>query len=379
MGDGAVMMNNKKTLLRLNLRFFDEGEKTEKATPRKKQKAREEGQVAKSQEIGTAVLFIAAFLCLRLFGAALLENLMELFHYQLTFVPQYDNVNDPVFLSNFIAWLFMQIIILVLPFFAVMMVLGLLTSIVQVGWHPTSKPMKPKFSKMNPLKGIKRIFSMQGVITLVKSLLKLAVIVAVIYGMMGDQINLIPSLLDLSLEQSTAFIGNMIVDMGILVGELYIFIAAIDYAYTRYKHNKDLKMTKHEVKEEYKQTEGNPQIKGRIKQKMREVSMRRMMQNVPKADVIITNPTHYAVALKYDLVVGGAPVLVAKGVDYQAKRIKDVGKEHGIEIVESPPLARAIYNDVQIDQEIPPELYEAVAEILAYVYRLRNRVAPGVA
>jgi flagellar biosynthetic protein FlhB len=314
-----------------------------------------------------------------MFGGDVLKRLLELFNYQMSFVPLLRDVTEPKYLADFITWLFLQIILTVLPFFTVMLVLGLLANIVQVGWHPTSKPLKPKFSKMNPIKGIKRLFSMQGVITLVKSLLKLGVIIGVIYGMMGNQINLIPSLLDMSVEQSTVFIGNMIVDMGILVGELYIFIAAIDYAYTRYKHNKDLKMTKQEVKEEYKQTEGNPQIKGKIRQKMREVSMRRMMQNVPQADVIITNPTHYAVALKYDLVAGGAPVLVAKGVDYQAKRIKDVGREHGVEIVESPPLARAIYNEVQINQEIPPELYEAVAEILAYVYRLRNRVPVGAA
>jgi flagellar biosynthetic protein FlhB len=134
-------------------------------------------------------------------------------------------------------------------------------------------------------------------------------------------------------------------------------------------------MTKHEVKEEYKQTEGNPLIKGKIRQKMREVSMRRMMQNVPQADVIITNPTHFAVALKYDIMKGAAPVVVAKGVDYQAKRIRELGKEHGIEIVENPPLARAIYYEVPLDGEIPPELYEAVAEILAYVFTLKNKVA----
>jgi flagellar biosynthetic protein FlhB len=180
----------------------------------------------------------------------------------------------------------------------------------------------------------------------------------------------------MTFEQAVGHIAGLVITLGLSIGALYIFIALFDYSYTRWKHAKDLRMSKQEVKEEHKQQEGNPQVKGKIRQKMREVSMRRMMQSVPQADVIITNPTHYAVALKYDaLAIGGAaPILVAKGVDFMAKRIRDVATENDVHIVENPPLARAIYSQCDIDQEIPEELYVAVAEIMAYVFRLKNKM-----
>lgn len=368
------MKDDFKTFIPLNLHFFDEGEKTEQPTSRKRSKAREEGQVAKSQEIGTAFLFIATFFALKLFAGSMLDGLLGLFNYPMELIPDMADLFESVYLANLISFLFAQIMLLVLPMFAVVMVVGIVTNLIQVGWKVTTKPLRPKFSKMNPLKGFKRIFSMQTVVTLIKSLLKFGMIGLVIYNLMKDELVMIPAMLDMSLEQAVAYIGDLIINMGLMVGVMYVFIAAIDYAYTRYKHTKSLKMTKQEVKEEYKSIEGNPQIKGKIKQKMREVSMRRMMQNVPKADVIITNPTHYAVALRYDRMRDRAPVLVAKGVDYMAKRIKDVGRENNVEIVENPPLARAIYADVDVDREIPPELWEAVADIIAFVFRMKNKL-----
>jgi flagellar biosynthetic protein FlhB len=247
-------------------------------------------------------------------------------------------------------------------------------NLLQVGWKVTGKPLMPKGSKLNPLKGFKRILSMQSLVNLVKSLLKLLVVGVVVYFVVVNEINNIPRLLDMTFEMAVSHIASLVITLGLSIGVLYIFIALFDYAYTKWKHSKDLRMTKQEVKEEIKQQEGNPLIKGKIRQKMREVSMRRMMQGVPQADVIITNPTHYAVALKYDplKIGGGAPILVAKGVDFMAKRIRDVGKENNVPIVENPPIARAIYNDVDIDREIPEELYIAVAEIMAYVFRLKN-------
>jgi len=207
---------------------------------------------------------------------------------------------------------------------------------------------------------------------LVKSLVKLGVIGLVIYNVLNKQKGAIFSLLHMSLLEAVGYIANVIVDMAINVGVFYLFIGAADYAFQRYKHGKELKMSKHEVKEEYKQVEGNPQIKGRIRQRMREASMRRMMQAVPTADVIITNPTHFSVAVKYDRQSGAAPVVVAKGQDYTALRIKELARESDVMIVENPPLARTLYATVDIGREIPPELYQAVAEILAYVYKLKN-------
>jgi len=198
----------------------------------------------------------------------------------------------------------------------------------------------------------------------------------VVYIIFASEIKYIPMMLNMPFIESVGRICDLIIRLGISIGVLYIFIALMDYTYSKWKHEKDIRMSKHEVKEEWKQMEGNPQVKQKIKQKMREVSMRRMMKSVPNADVIITNPTHYAVALKYDMTgMGGAPVLIGKGVDYMAKRIREVGIENDIPIVENPPLARSLYADVDIDQEIPEELYVAVAEIMAYVFKLKGKTA----
>ena len=367
------------TLLRLNLRFFESssGEKTEKATPKKRQKARDEGQVAKSQEVSTAAMLIAGFFALSLFASSILNGILNMFRFNgFLFNPDMVNSFNHVDIARHIAWGLLQVILISLPMFVVTLVIGLALNFLQVGWNPTAKPMKPKFSKLNPIKGFKRIVSMQSLVNFVKSMLKLGAVTAVVYVILVSEMNTIPTILVMPLVEVMAFIGNMVIGIGISIGILYIFIALFDYSFMKWKHEKDIKMTKHEVKEEWKQAEGNPQVKQKIKQKMREVSMRRMMQNVPQADVIITNPTHYAVALKYDMMgMGGAPVLVGKGVDFMAQRIRESGIENDIPIVENPPLARAIYADVDIDQEIPEELYVAVAEIMAYVFKLKNKTA----
>lgn len=364
----------------LDLCFFadDSGgsEKTEKATPKKKEKAREEGQVAKSQEVSTAFMLLAGFFALRMFGGRIATGTTGLFEHQFGMVLGGIEQMEQVSIAAHIAWMFGQVLLMAAPMFLVALVVGIIVNVVQVGWKITSKPMMPKFSKLNPLKGFKRIFSIQSLMNFLKSLLKITVIGAVVFVMLRNAAEeTLPVLLGMELGASIIVIGNMIINMGLAVGAFYLFIAAADFAFTRWKHAKDLRMTKHEVKMEYKQQEGDPLIKGKIRQKMREVSMRRMMQNVPQADVIITNPTHYAVALKYDLLGPlTAPVLVAKGVDYMARRIREVGIENNITIVENPPLARAIYEDVEVEKEIPEELYVAVAEIMAYVFQLKGQV-----
>jgi flagellar biosynthetic protein FlhB len=286
------------------------------------------------------------------------------------------DVFNNVDIARHMAWGLGRIILISLPMFIVTMIVGVVINVLQVGWNPTGKPLKPKFSRMNPIKGFKKIVSMQSVVNFVKSLLKLGAVAAVVYVVLVTEIDMISAVVAMSFMEVVTYISGLIVTLGLSIGVLYIFIALFDYSYTKWKHEKDLRMSKHEVKEEWKQMEGNPQIKQKIKQKMREVSMRRMMQNVPNADVVITNPTHYAVALKYDMMgMGGAPVLVGKGVDFMAKRIRETALEKDIPIVENPPLARAIYKDVDVDQEIPEELYVAVAEIMAYVFKLKNKAA----
>ena len=362
-----------KYYIKINLSFFGGGEKTEQPTARKRTKARDEGQVAKSPEINTAFLLIVCFFAVRNFAPWMYVRILELFTFNIAGIEYLYKATDIQYFSRFIAEAFLQVIMLAAPLMLLSLGVGLVANIVQVKWHPTLKPLTPKFSKLNPINGLKRMFSVRSVLELFKSLAKLGIIGWAVYTMIMSRMNDLFLLLDMPILQAMMMIGNLAVDLGLMVGGLYLFIAAADYAYQRYKHTKDLKMTKQEVKEEYKQTEGNPQIKGKIRQKMREISMRRMMAEVPGADVIITNPTHYAVALKYDRDSQQAPLCVAKGVDFLAKRIRDLAAENNIEIVEDKQLARAIYNTVDIGREIPPELYQAVAEILAFVYRLKNK------
>lgn len=374
-------MNNdnfelKKIYLKLDIQYFanDEGgEKTEEPTAKKQSEARKEGQVAKSVEISTAFLFIGMFYGLKMFAKYMYGNISDVMNFSFSLLPIInEGIVQEDYIHKLIVYIFGNILITVAPIFLISMTIGIITNLVQVGWHPTSKPLQPKFSKLNPISGFKRLFSFKSLFELLKSIIKLTIISVVIYGIIKDELNRIQTLLDMEILQAAIYIGNLIVDIGLAVGMYFIFIAAADFAYQKFHHHKDLKMTKQEVKEEYKNAEGNPEIKSKIKQKMREASMRRMMNDVPKADVIITNPTHYAVALKYDREKSSAPIVVAKGEDHLAKKIKEVAKQNNIEIVENKYLARTIYATVDIGKEIPPELYQAVAEVLAFVYNLKN-------
>ena len=371
------LANHKNTLIPLRLNFFEQQgseEKTEKATPKKREKAREEGQVAKSQEVSTAAMLIFGFSALAIFSGLLLGMILDLIYYGFEMVPVMQADFNNEYLARHIAWGFGRIILIALPIFAVTATVSVIINLLQVGWKVTSKPLKPKFSKLNPIKGFKKIFGLQALVNFGKSLLKLILIGVVVYVIITSEANVIPALFDVAFSEAISYIGALLIRIGITIGVLYIFIALLDWAYTKWKHEKDLKMSKKELKDEWKQMEGHPEVKRRIRQKMREVSMRRMMQGLPQADVIITNPTHYAVALKYDMMgLRGAPVLIAKGVDFMAKRIRDAAIEYDIPIVENPPLARAIYDDVDLEEEIPEELYVAVAEIMAYVFKLKNR------
>ena len=285
-------------------------------------------------------------------------------------------INEKNLSTQAIASLFKNIILqwmlIVLPFFAFGVIIALLVSIVQVGWKVSTKPMKPELSKFNPINGFKRMFSKDSVFELVKSIVKIGLIGYMAYASIRDHQNELFILYDLELNQAIALVGGLVIDVGFKISLVYLIVGIADFVYQKHKFNEDMKMTKQEVKDEFKNTEGDPQIKGRQRRKMQEVSQKRMMQDVPKADVVITNPTHFAVALRYDTKESTAPVVVAKGADYIAQKIKEIAKDNQIEIVENKPLARMIYHNVDVGAEIPPELYQAVAEVLAYVYRLKN-------
>ena len=364
-----------KRMLPLRLQFFaDEGaDKTEEATPKKLSDARKEGQVAKSQEVTTAVMLLALFVILKVAIGYVGERLMRYFSetYQVIDVYAVDSFT-PALATAFLRDGLVEILLVCLPMFAVAVVVAFIVNVYQVKWQVTTKPLKPKLSKFDPIKGFQRMFSKDKLFELIKSVGKIALIFYIAYTELKDEAGAVVALYDFSLEQAIVYIGDFIINLGIKLSIFYLILGIVDYIYQKLKFKKDLKMSKQEVKDEYKQQEGDPQVKGRIKSKMREVSQRRMMQKLPEADVVITNPTHFACAIKYDKEVSEAPVLIAKGADYLAQKIKEVAKENHVPIVENKPLARMLYYNVDLDSEIPQELYQMTAEVLAYVYRLKN-------
>lgn len=267
-----------------------------------------------------------------------------------------------------------QLIKIIGPIFAIVLVVSITASFAQVGALFTLEPLKPKFSKLNPINGIKRIFSLRGLAELVKSLMKIAIIGIVAWQSIRAEENYIVKLMDQDLAVAAVYISSTAIDVAIKICAMMLIIAILDYGYQWWQYEKDLRMTKQEVKEEYREMEGSPEIRQRIRQKQREMSMRRMLSEVPKADVVITNPTHYAVAIQYDAEKAPAPVVIAKGIDFMALRIRDIAKDNGVETVENKPLAQVLYKSVDIGQQVPPELYQAVAEILAFVYQLKGKV-----
>lgn len=369
-------MSEAKKLLKYNLQFFAEGsggEKTEKATPKKREQAKKEGQVVKSIEVNTAILLIALFTTIKWIIPLLTEDFITLFRetYQLfdSNLKEFSISTVSRLLSNTLY----TILKLMFPLFLVSVILGLVVNFIQVGFNFTLKPLQPKFNRLNPIQGFKRIFSLRAVFELIKSLIKIIIILLIVYSTIKGREKTLLVLYDMTIIQIIQWVGNLAIEIGIKIGMFFIFIAAADYLYQKYKHEKELKMTKQEIKEEYKMTEGNPEIKSKIRQKMREISLRRMIQELPKADVIITNPTHFSVAIQYDKNVALAPIVIAKGTDFLAARIKEKAKEHNIKIIENKQLARTLYYTVDIGDEIPPQLYQAVAEILAMIFSLKEK------
>ena len=368
--------------LKYNLQFFAKegpgGEKTEPATAKKLQDARKKGQVAKSKEVANAFGLIGLFLILKIWVGNIGIRFLELFSNVYQKIPEvivnwhgYLPEND---MNIMYREMIIQTIIIVAPIFIVALVLAFLADIIQIKWLVTTDPLKPKFNKLNPISGFKRIISANSLVELAKAILKIGIIAIVVYNFLKDKWNYIFLLYDMPLMQAIQLAGELVTDLGIQIAVIYAILAFADYIYQKFKFKNDMKMTKQEVKDEYKQQEGDPQVKGKIRGKMQEASRRRMMQNLPQADVVITNPTHYAVAIKYDPAVADAPMVLAKGEDFLAAKIKEIAKENNIEIVENKPLARMLYANVEVGQMVPPELYQAVAEVLAFVYHLQGKV-----
>ncbi|MBQ6807170.1 MAG: flagellar biosynthesis protein FlhB [Lachnospiraceae bacterium] len=369
-------------MLEYNLQFFAKdgpgGEKTEEPTAKKLSDARKEGQVAKSKEITSAFELLAVFVILKFWVGQLGSSFVGGFQHLYSQIPEYIKMYDG-FLphATFDAILIqsmVQLLKMILPVLLIGFLIAFLCDVVQVKWKPTTKPLQPKFSKLNPVSGFKRIFSANSLMELAKSIAKIVVIVYAVYSYLKKNTPSMFLLYDISLNQAIALIGDLVINLGFRISIFYMLIAIVDYVYQKMKFKKDMKMTKQEVKDEYKNQEGDPQVKSKQRARMQEASRRRMMQKLPEADVVITNPTHYAVAIKYDPELYDAPFVIAKGADYLAQKIKETAKENHIEIVENKPLARMLYANVDVGGIVPPELYQAVAEVLAFVYHLKGKV-----
>lgn len=349
----------------------DGQEKSEEPTSKKLEDSRKKGQVARSKELATMLIMMIASLWLFWLGPKMMVDFERMMI--MGFSLERDHAFDMKRAADIIFAQFEAALWLVLPFIAGMMVMAIVANILVGGWLFSTEVMAPKFSKLNPIAGIKRMFSLHALVELIKALLKFFLMSLLAILFIYSTLREVYHLGLIEVEPGLASAGE-ILTMALVVMSLgLIVIAMIDVPYMIWKHNEDMKMTLQEVKDEFKQTEGNPEIKGRIRRMQQEMAMRRMMQDVPTADVIITNPEHYAVALKYDSDNMNAPVVLAMGMDFMAAQIRTIATQNSIEIVRSPALARALYYNSEVGQVIPRQLFTAVAQILAMVFQLKAR------
>ncbi|NGZ28766.1 MAG: flagellar biosynthesis protein FlhB [Magnetococcales bacterium] len=349
----------------------DDDARTEEPTSKRLEEARSRGQVISSKEVSTALLLLSAYLLFVYQGEKLWHALQSKMVFFLRIPIQSDitSTGVTVLLRDVVIEVFMDL----LPFFAVFVLMAFVGAFIQHGWLFTWQTIAPSFSKINPLEGVKRLFSIRSVVEAFKSLLKMGVISIAVYLALRDDALTVINLTATTFQNVVEFLASDSMDVLWRVTLAFIFLALLDFIYQRYDYYKSLRMTKQEVKDEYKQMEGDPQIKGRIRQLQRDMANRRMMQEVPKADVVITNPTHYSVAIKYVPKEMNAPKVVAKGMGEIALRIRELAKENNVPLVEDPPLARTIYREVELEKFIPPDLFKAVAQVLAYVYKLKRK------
>ncbi|MFH1147789.1 MAG: flagellar biosynthesis protein FlhB [Pseudomonadota bacterium] len=346
-------------------------ERTEKATPRRREEARKKGEVARSREVASVLVLLTGFSVLYVFNTHIYQSFREMMTYFLGEAMNTEVNRDSVFSLFVTSVKYMGAIVapLILP----LILAALLANYVQVGFMVTTEKIKPKFSKINPFSGLKNLVSKQAGMELFKSLAKIAIISYISYRViMKEMPNLLP-LMDQEVAEILSYICRISFKILLQTCMVMFIIAALDYGFQRWEFERGMRMTKQEIKEEYKQSEGDPMVKSRIKSIQRELARRRMMEAVPKADVVITNPTHLAIAVQYRAGEVEAPEVVAKGAGHIAEKIKAIAIEHNIPLVENKPLAQVLYKTVEIGKMIPPDLYQAVAEVLAYVYRLKNR------
>jgi flagellar biosynthetic protein FlhB len=343
-------------------------EKTEEPTPKKQEKAREEGDVTRSKELNTSGILLTAAVCMLVFGPLMASSFIKVMTFCFSFDPRASW--DVTIVGGYLEAVIVEMALAISPVFAFLLLASIVAPISLGGWNFSTKAMAPKFSRMNPLSGIKRMFSMNSLVELGKGWGKVLVVgaaaVIVLIGLKNEFLSMVFQPTNAAIYHSVSLIAWSF----LFICASTIIIVLVDVPFQIYSHTKKLRMTMQEIKEEFKNTEGKPEVKAKIRQLQREMANRRMMSDVPEADVIITNPTHYAVALKYEPNAMPAPVLLAKGVDDVALKIREIGSEYKIPIVEMPALARSIFHHTKIGEEIPEGLYIAVAQVLAYIYQI---------
>ena len=346
-------------------------EKTEKATPKKRQDERKKGNVLQSKDVTTVATLIASFYIMRMFMGNFFEDIVRFFDNTFALAGSLELAGPEDLMAmfyNFAA----TFAVIVLPPLLLISLIPIITTLAQTRGVFSTESLKFKFSRLNPVQGIQKLFSLRSLVELGKSILKVAVILAILYNQVAATVTFLPAIIDMEPMQAVAYAGDRIMAILLTVGMAFTAIAAIDFFYQRYEFEKDLKMTKQEVKDEYKQMEGDPKIKGARRRKQMEMAQARMMKNVADADVVVRNPTHYAVALRYRIDEDAAPVVLAKGIDHLAARIVGEAEKAGVATRETPPLARGLYKAAEVDEAIPAEFFQPVAELLAWLYSTKG-------
>lgn len=350
-------------------------EKTESASARRIEQAREEGHVPQSRELSSFLVLMAGVAALWITARWLMQQVTVVMRDGLIF--NHTQAFDPNYMLSAFGRQSGSGLLMLAPLFMVLVVAAIAGPLMMGGVNFSSKAFEPDLSRINPLSGIKRVFSMHGLAELVKGLLKSALIGGIGALVLWKQRDAILGLVSMPLESGLSMFGNMLLSSSLYLAASLALLAIIDVPFQLWQYFNNLKMSKEELKQEYKEQEGDPHVKSRIRGRQREMARRRMMEAVPKADVVVTNPTHYAVALKYDAEKMGAPTVVAKGADYVAQAIRELATEHKVPLLEAPPLARALYRHAEVGEQIPAALYTAVAEVMAYVYQLNHFLTEG--
>lgn len=347
------------------------GEKTEKATQKKRDDERKKGNIFQSRDVAGSLGLLAITFIFKLVIAPIIIYIESIIVNSINSIATTTELT-PHAAALLLADIVFKALLIITPIGLGIGMIGFLLSGIQTRFLVSKAKLKPKISKINPITGIKRLFSLRSLIELLKSLIKVIIIASVLYSQIKSKMPEVLILSSLSLNESLSWIGNAIYDIVMSIALYMSMFAVADYLYQWWEYNKGLRMTKQEVKDEYKQAEGDPQLKARIRDVQRKMAQMRMMKKVPYADVVIKNPTHYAVALKYNPPKDKAPIVVAKGKDFIALKIIEIAEQNGVHVTENRPLARGLYEAVDIDRAIPPEFYRPVADVLAFIFKLKK-------